>query len=228
MKPETFFYRSLLTVSSVLLSFCKTAVCQLSNSSLVIEKCLIKCQYFAVLKYNENTLWERSWGLLSFSHWCWWVLSSAVQPDSLCQRVSQTLQVKRWVWTVSGLWLHSVQKHRFSLRAPAYARTNPSSEAAGKANVWLSLDEMSRGQVYVLTFLQLSVNPAVACTAPVWSPTNASAKKAGTGDTAIKVSEKQTLRVLSEVLHTWCYAEMTPSRALPALLMILCSFFSNL
>lgn len=56
----------------------------------------------------------------------------------------------------------------------------------------LSLDEMSRGQAYALTFLQLSANPAVACTAPVLSPTNASAKKAGTGGTAIKVSEKQT------------------------------------
>lgn len=77
-------------------------------------------------------------------------------------------------------------------------------------------------------FLQLSANPAVACMAPVWSPTNASARKAGMGDTAIKVSEKQTLRVVSEVLHTQCYTEMTASRPFPASLMIPHSFFSNL
>lgn len=77
----------------------------------------------------------------------------------------------------------------------------------------------------MFTFLQLSANPAVASTAPVWSPTNASARKAGTGDTAIKVSEKQTLRVVSEVLHTQCYTEMTASRAFPASLMTLHTFF---
>lgn len=142
-----------------------------------------------------------------------------------CQRLSQTLQVKSWVWSVPGLWLHTVQRHRFTLRAPACVRTNPSRETAGKASVWQSLDEMSRGQVYVFTFLQLSVNPAVACMAPVWSPTNASAKKAGTGDTATKVSEKQTLRVISEVLHTQCYREITASKAFPASLMTLHTFF---
>lgn len=69
-----------------------------------------------------------------------------------------------------------------------------------------SPDEMSGGQVYALSLLQLSANPAVACTAPVLSPTNASARKAGTGDTAIKVSEKQTLRVrIGGLAHLMLY-----------------------
>ena len=70
----------------------------------------------------------------------------------------------------------------------------------------LFLDEMSRGQAYALAFLQLSANLAVACTAPVLSPTSASAKKAGTGDTAIKVSEKQTPRVhIGGLTHLMLY-----------------------
>lgn len=60
--------------------------------------------------------------------------------------------------------------------------------------------------MYALALLQLSANPAVACTAPVLSPTNASARKAGTGDTAIKVSEKQTLRVrIGGLAHPMLY-----------------------
>lgn len=77
----------------------------------------------------------------------------------------------------------------------------------------LSPAEMSGGQVYALALLQLSANPAVACTAPVLSPTNASARKAGTGGTAIKVSEKQTLRVrIGGLAHPMRYRE-TASRA---------------
>jgi len=52
-----------------------------------------------------------------------------------------------------------------------------------------------KSQACALAFLQLSANPAVARTVPALSPTNASAKTAGTGDTAIRVSEKQALRV---------------------------------
>lgn len=49
------------------------------------------------------------------------------------------LASKEWVWTVSGLWLHSVQRHRFTLRASACARTNSSCETAGRAKIYFTV-----------------------------------------------------------------------------------------
>lgn len=118
------------------LRFYKTATCQLSNSSSVIEKGLIECQYTATLKSNGSTLWEGCWGLPSFSRWFWWALLLAL-----------LLSARDWAspcrWeaegAVLGLCTLSVQKHRFTGRAPAPARTNPSWGAAGKANLQLGL-----------------------------------------------------------------------------------------
>lgn len=45
---------------------------------------------------------------------------------------------------------------------------------------------------HVSPLLQLSASPAVGCTGPALNPTSASARKAGTGGTAIKVSENQS------------------------------------
>lgn len=78
-------------------------------------------------------------GATLFSRWFWCMLSSAVSSASLCQRLSQTLQGNGG-WNVSGLCTHPVQSHRFTVGAPACARTNPSwGTTAGNANMQLRL-----------------------------------------------------------------------------------------
>lgn len=69
------------------LSFYKAAMCQLTNSSLVIKKCLIKRQYIAMLKSNGSTLWGVL-GAALFSHWFCSICFSS-------QRLSQTLPGNR-------------------------------------------------------------------------------------------------------------------------------------
>lgn len=118
--------------------FYKTATCQLSNSSSVIEKGLIKCQYTATLKSNGSTLWEGCWGLPSFSRWFWWALRSAAPSAALCQGLSQTLQVGGGGDCPGAL-------HTLRAKAQIYWESHspcpdqPSWGAAGKVNMQLRL-----------------------------------------------------------------------------------------
>lgn len=208
---------------------------RLSNSSLVIEKCLIKCPCIETLKSNGRTC-ERDAGGFPPSP-----TNSGVR---LALLFCLLLSARDWARPCRGTGgvrcsgaLHTLNaKSQIYCESPRPCQDQPmlrsNSRERKYANICkyatLPLDEMSRGQAYALAFLQLSANPAVASTAPALSPTNASAKKAGTGDTAIKVSDKQTLRALIGVLHIWCYTEMTASRAFPASLTIPHSIFSNL
>lgn len=86
--------------------------------------------------------------------------------------------------------------------------------------------EMSPSPMCVPALLQLSASLAVDCMGPVLSPTSATAKKAGTGGTAIKVSEKQPPVCVRATYR--CYMNMTASRAFPPPSLIPCSSFSSL
>lgn len=135
-------------------------------------------------------------GAALLSYWFWCTLSSTVpsaSPDRDWARPCQGIVGVKCFGTL----------HPFSAKSQIYCE-NPSlwqdqpvmrNKSRESTYATLSLDGTSRGQVCVLTILQLSANLAAARMAPVLSPTSASAKKAGTGDTATKVSEKQTWRV---------------------------------
>lgn len=169
-------------------------MCQLTNSSLVIKKYLIKHQYIALLKSHGSTLWRDAWGCPPLPL----VLVYAQQYCSICfswQRLSQTLPGNRggeMFWDFA-----SIQCQVTDLLWEPQPVTGPACHEEQKQgkHICNPVSGWRGGQVCVLTILQLSANLAAARMAPVLSPTSASAKKDGTGDTATKVSEKQTWRV---------------------------------
>lgn len=97
-----------------------------------------------------------------------------------------------------GLWAcFSLQVSRPELLLPWRGELPPCllcgdpRRCQGLQHVVGSTGEPRRRVQHVPTLLQLSASPAVGCTGPALNPTSASARKAGTGGTAIKVSENQ-------------------------------------
>lgn len=134
-------------------------------------------------------------GAALLSHWFWCTLSSTVpsaSPDRDWARPCQGIGGGEMFWDSAPIQCQvtDVLWEPQPVTGPAcHEEQKQGKHICNPVSGW-------RGdQVCVLTILQLSANLAAARMAPVLSPTSASAKKAGTGDTATKVSEKQTWRV---------------------------------